>query len=325
MRKSRPILFTLTLLTLMSSLEAQTKVNFNIRHLFGQKAFTLDNIGVNDLNTPYKIERLEYYISEIVLVHDGGIETAVDDYWILADVTKRANYELGSFDIQHLEKIIFHIGVDPAHNNEDPSVYPPDHPLALKDPAMHWGWAAGYIFIALNGNGGDNFDNPFQVHALGNENYHTIELQMDADAVNGVLDIPINANYDMAMRSMDASIGIFYHGPTKFGAILATNFANYVFSKGESPASTNILSPAETQFSLLPNQVHGGNGVLKVEGNFGKTADLMITDGIGKVMGRFSSVSPGSIIEVNNLQSGLYFVTLVEKGIPSGTQKLLVY
>ncbi len=325
MTRALSILFSLMFLTSVISLQAQSKVNFNIRHLFGQQTFTLDNVGVNDLNTPYKIERLEYYISEIVLVHDGGIETAVDDYWILADVTKRGSYNLGNFDIKHLEKVVFHIGVDPAHNNEDPSVYTEDHPLALKDPAMHWGWAAGYIFIALNGNGGDNFDKPFQVHSLGNENYYAVELQMDIDAVNGVLDIPIDANYDMAMRGMDASIGIFYHGPTKFGTILATNFANYVFSKGEAPASTNTSVQPGIQFSLLPNQLHGGSGILKVEGSFDEAVDMMVTDGLGKVIGKFSPVRPGSIIEVNNLHSGLYFVTLIKGGIPSGTQKLLIY
>ncbi|HQN56915.1 MAG TPA: T9SS type A sorting domain-containing protein [Saprospiraceae bacterium] len=325
MKRAIHIILFLFGLTSLVPLQAQTKVDLNISHLFGHQPFAPENVGINDLNTPFKIERLEYYISDIILVHDGGVETKVPDYWILADISKRGSYELGSFDIKHLEKVIFHIGVDPEHNNADPSVYPADHPLALKEPAMHWGWAAGYIFIALNGNGGDNLDNPFQVHALGNENYYAVELEMNIDAVNGSLTIPIDANYDLAMKGMDASIGIFYHGPTKFGAILATNFANYVFSKRKSPASTHSEAKTGTQFLLYPNQLTGGSGLLLIEGKFDHAADLIITNGLGKVVRKYTKVHSGATIEINDLKPGIYFASLVKGGMPSGTQKLLIF
>ena len=92
MKRAIHIILFLFGLTSLVPLQAQTKVELNISHLFGHQPFAPENVGINDLNTPFKIERLEYYISDIILVHDGGVETKVPDYWILADISKRGSY-----------------------------------------------------------------------------------------------------------------------------------------------------------------------------------------------------------------------------------------
>ncbi|MCO6461693.1 MAG: T9SS type A sorting domain-containing protein [Saprospiraceae bacterium] len=320
----KKILLFIAIVFLSSTIYAQTTVYFNLNHFLGNKPFTKDNVGNNDINTPFKITRLEYYISEISLIHDGGIVTPVKEFWILTDIFKRGSYELGKFDIQHLESVVFHIGVDPDHNNGDPAVYPEGHPLALKVPAMHWGWAAGYNFIALEGLGGNQLDKAFQIHTLGNENYKEVKIDLDIYAENGQLNIPIRGDYDMAMRTLDASVGIFYHGPAKFGIKLADNFASYVFSRDEAVSTTHQIEK-KTSFQLLPNIAQAGSATVKIksfdEGNF----DIHISDSSGKLIRSEKNAQNGTVLQLNGLEAGIYFISINRKGLSSITQKLVIY
>ena len=61
---------------LTSSVFGQSQVLFNIHHKLASEQFELEKIADNNINTPFKLTRLEYYISEISLIHDGGQETA---------------------------------------------------------------------------------------------------------------------------------------------------------------------------------------------------------------------------------------------------------
>ena len=56
---------------------------------------------------------------------------------------------MGPWDIEGVRGVKLHLGVDPAHNHADPSTYASDHPLSLQNPTMHWGWSAGYRFMAI--------------------------------------------------------------------------------------------------------------------------------------------------------------------------------
>lgn len=309
---------------ILTGVYAQTRVWFNLHHMLGEEDFAPEKTAVNDLNTPFKITRLEYYLSEITLVHDGGIETPVTDKWILTDVMGRSSYELGDFDIEHLEKIIFHVGVDPDHNNADPSVYPEGHPLALKVPSMHWGWASGYNFVALEGAGGDDFGTFFQIHALGNENYKRVELVMDTPARDGVLNIDVKADYNRAMEDMDAGIGIFYHGPTKYAIKLMDNFAAYVFSPGGNTASGRKIEHAGATFAIQPNIVPAGNPVFRIRTAETRPFDLTVTDNAGHVIKRLNGLSGNEYVMLPALAPGIYYVSRTIEGSPQATQRLLI-
>ena len=165
------LLFILFALFTVTS-NAQTDVTLKINHKLGAEDFELDAIGVNNLGHEFKASRLEYYVSRITIIHDGGTETAVPDE-VIALVQPEAEIStsipLGSFDVTSIESVKFHIGVYEPVNNEDPTLWPEEHPLAPKSPSMHWGWASGYRFIAYEGYGGAGFSQNFQLHGLGNE------------------------------------------------------------------------------------------------------------------------------------------------------------
>jgi len=69
----------------------------------------------------FSITRLQYYISEIEITHDGGQITAIEDTWLLVDAAEQSDFELGSYNISNVEGISFWIGVDEPHNHLDPT------------------------------------------------------------------------------------------------------------------------------------------------------------------------------------------------------------
>src|SRR5690606_23624170 len=147
---------------------AQTPVELHISHMLGANGLAFGSTAHNDLGNDFNVSRLEYYISKIQIHHDGGMTTDVYDHYILADGGQDVTDDLGSFNITTVESISFHIGVDAPINNADPALQPPGHPLALKTPSMHWGWASGYRFVAMEGKSGSGLSQSYEIHALGN-------------------------------------------------------------------------------------------------------------------------------------------------------------
>ena len=58
-------------------LMGQTPVRFQINHMMGASAFQYGQTGTNNLGHDFQVDRMEYYISEITLIHDGGQQTMV--------------------------------------------------------------------------------------------------------------------------------------------------------------------------------------------------------------------------------------------------------
>ena len=308
---------------LESALFGQSQVLFNIHHKLASEQFELEKIADNNINTPFQLTRLEYYISEISLIHDGGQETPVSDLYILVNASAATNVDLGVFNIANLEKVKFHIGVDPGHNNADPASYKEDHPLAPKDPAMHWGWASGYNFIALEGLGGQDQDKIFQIHALGNENYHEIVLNTETSAVNGQISVDINADYTRALEDLDASTGMIYHGTAKFAKDLISNFKDMVFSSATVPAS-NLGAGKEVPMVIYPNP--SLDGIVHLRTHFLPTESLklMIIDQKGQNVLELDLNIFSADINLNGRPAGPYFISIYKDGKLSGTKKIML-
>lgn len=316
------ILLVICLFVCQLSVSAQNVVRLSIQHKLGPEEFSSDKISENNLLTPFKVTRLQYYISEISLIHDGGQITSIDDYWILVDAKSRIGVELGVYNIDKLEKLIFHIGVDPAHNNADPATYPVDHPLALKNPSMHWGWTSGYNFVALEGLGDINTDKVFQIHALGNENYKKIELEMPTEAHDNYIDLIVEADYSFAMTDLDASIGIFYHGHAKQARSLMDNFEKYVFS-ASATSSTNKYDKTQAYPDFYPNLVSKANASIVFNCQKQFTGDVVITDMNGKVVQKLTNISDGMRFSLELTNSGTYLVNFMESGKIIYAKKLI--
>ena len=318
------ILFALVIGAMSFQLNAQNNVILNINHKLGDADFAMNQAAKNNMDHDFKITRLEYYISEITLVHDGANETLVDDLWVLANAGTKTEVDLGEHDISSVEKIIFHIGVDPDHNHLDPSSYQSSHPLAPKSPSMHWGWTAGYRFVALEGHGGSNLNQLVQLHGLGDNNYFTTEIELDVTADNNVVTINLDADYTKALEDISVNSGVIVHGDNLQARQCLENFRDFVFSP--SGITSSIIDFSEiNEFNVFPNPVVNGVSTLKLDlKESGFEYDLTIVSLDGKQLDYLNNVTDNQTLDFTNRLSGMYFINLVKEGQTIITKKVFV-
>lgn len=318
------ILFVLVLGALSFQINAQNSVTLNINHKLGDADFAMNQAAKNNIDHDFKVTRLEYYISEISLIHDGGNETQIEDVWILANASTKTEVDLGEHNITSVEKIILHVGVDPDHNHLDPSSYQGSHPLAPKSPSMHWGWTAGYRFIAYEGHGGVNLNQLFQLHGLGDNNYFTTEVELDATADNNALSINLDADYTRALENVSVNSGVIVHGDNLEAKQCLENFRDFVFSPASITSSTINFSEV-SEFNIFPNPVVNSISTIKLDlEESGNEYDLTVTSIDGKQLQIQHDVLDGQTIDFSNQVSGMYFVNLIKEGQTIITKKIFV-
>ena len=316
----RLLFFGLFLVAVLA--QAQVQVDFKIHHRLGSSPFALDQVATNNLGHDYKITRLQYYITKFSIVHDGGQVTAVsDDTVALVTPSDEAvtTIQLGEHNVTDVEGVKFHIGVHSPVNNEDPSLYPSDHPLAPKSPSMHWGWASGYRFLVYEGVGGPSFAQTFQLHGLGNENYFETSVDVTGFMDAGRMIISLNADYTRGVEDIDVSAGVISHGTIGEAKLALENFRDFVFQ----PAVLSTDNNASLELSVYPNPSNGILNVnIKSEGN--EKYNLTIYNSIGQVVE--SKVINTSQTQVNLEEKGIYFVTILNSnGEQVSVEKVIVH
>ncbi|MDX1683807.1 MAG: MbnP family protein [Saprospiraceae bacterium] len=243
----------LFILLSVSFIGAQKQVFLNIEQLAGNEPLVMSNSYSTDAGYDLNFTRLQYYISEIFIIHDGGHETKLDGLYILANALEDTGYDLGQVDVANIEGIRFHIGVDEKNNHSDPALWPSDHPLAPRFPTMHWGWAAGYRFAAIEGKAGLGLAFTYQVHALGDQHYGAVELAVTPRFEGDEIHIDLRADYLRLFDGLDVSFGLIEHSDAPKAAQLLTNLKEKVFTAA-SITSTNSLN-FDGEFSVLGNPV----------------------------------------------------------------------
>ncbi len=315
------LLFTTMFLAMSISSFAQNNVQLNINHKLGDADFAMQTGAKNNLNNDFEVTRLEYYISEISIVHDGGTETLVEDLWILADLSEGTQVDLGDHNINSVEIVKLHIGVSSEYNHLDPSTYPSTHPLAPKNPSMHWGWASGYRFVAFEGNGGSNFNQLFELHGLGDVNYFTTEIPLTTVADNNVVSINIDADYTRALEDINVNNGVIVHGENGEARQCLENFRDYVFTA--SPVVTSTIDVSEvSKFEAYPNPT-SGNITVTLEATQDLSYKVSVTDLLGQEVLFFDAVNSNSTFDATLDHAGFYFINLIKDGQPVITKKLI--
>jgi hypothetical protein len=314
-------------LVLSMSAFALEQINIHFSHVTAG-----DYAGLNqDLSSldgyDFNVTRLQYYISQIHIVHDGGMETLVPDTWLLVTMGEDVTYDLGEFDVTDIEGIRFSVGVEASVNHLDPAAYPADHPLAPQAPSMHWGWASGYRFVCLEGISGASMSDIYQIHALGDGNYQSTSLTGEAVMEGGEYTFYIHTDIQQAVKDIDVSAGLIEHSESAEAADLLDNFADFVFTIGDAKVSgeggvSAIESPSVSLFSLAPNPVIVGTP-LQIRYDFvGAAANLEVYDAQGRLVQRDLVQSGSSRLELE--ESGMYMVRLVRDGQLLAQEQLVV-
>lgn len=307
------------LMFLVSISFGQSNVYLKINHKLGASNFQFSTAASNSGNIPFNVERLQYYVDNITLVHDGGVETLVPNTWLLVDAGTPVNEMLGSFSITNLEGVKFGIGVDAAYNHLDPSSYASSHPLAPKFPSMHWGWAAGYRFVALEGKSGSNFNQTYEIHALEDQNYFTASITTAGTANGSDLIIELDADYEEALRNIDVSTGLINHGGNGEAITLLQNFRDHVFSP--SGVSTALDEANFSQFNLYPNPAIANQTIYFSGTTSIEEVEFVVSDLSGKVI---KTISSTDVLEVSIPTAGIYVVSILDQGKRGSSKKLIV-
>lgn len=286
------------------------KVNFQINHKLGNEEFAYNKTAKNNLNNNFELNRMEYYLSDFTIIHDGGVRSKIDSSFLLIKASKNSTtnqiLDLNSknLKISKIEGIEFGIGVPAPINNADPTKWPANHPLAPKSPSMHWGWAAGYRFVAMEGTTNLGLNSTLEVHALNNENYKltTISTNVNADA-NGDFNIVFDADYTRALENIDISGGLINHSGEGEAVTLLNNFREYVFTPVIVSSLENILV---NNLNIYPNPNNGEFSIDLSEFNTAnKTINyIKVYDNLGRLVNEFPNIN------LNNLQ-----IKIERKGI----------
>jgi hypothetical protein len=179
------------------------------------------------------LDHFDYYLSNIVLIHDGGQELVLPQEVYLIEPDNFVVY-LGYLNVVSIEEIRFGVGV-PSNLNTiagadaiDISAYPEGHALSFQDPAMHWGWSAGYMHMIIGGEVDSNDDGTpntyFELHNLGNNNYTNVSMPIVAtQAYPDQLDIHIDCNVDVWLTGVNLSTAGILHGTSGVNAFVLKN------------------------------------------------------------------------------------------------------
>ncbi|MBT8377745.1 MAG: T9SS type A sorting domain-containing protein [Ignavibacteria bacterium] len=278
----KTLLFAIALLLSISSSYAQNDVYLSITHKLGSANFAFNQPATNNINQNFVLSRVQYYISSIKIIHDGGMETNVSNKYILVNGSSNVNELLGNFSVTNVEGIKFSIGVESPANNADPTLYPPAHPLAPKSPSMHWGWSSGYRFVALEGMAGSSFNTMFQMHGLWNANYfEQTQMAAGVNSGNGIT-INLDADYVEAVGGVNIQSGPIDHGANATDLAVLQNFRDHVFSPSSGNTSVPHISE-NTNISIYPNPsastlyIDNSNSDIKAN-------RVIIIDAIGKTV-----------------------------------------
>lgn len=300
--------------------QAQVQVDLHITHKLYGGDFAFNKPAKNDLGNDFNISRIEYYISKISIIHDGGTVTDVPNHYILANGDQDVISNLGNFNVTNVEGVSFYIGVDTPNNHADPSKHPTNHPLYPKFPSMHWGWADGYRFVAIEGMGGSGLNQKFELHGLGDQHYKKLTVNAAGMSKGGKIVIPIYADYAGALKGIDVSSGPIVHGLNTIDATMLNNFNIEVFKPG-NPVSVNEVSQQLPFASIYPNP---SNGLVNVQFAKGEEAEIYVYDVQGRTIAKQHNSTGSKLSTVRVSTPGLYIMKIQTAGKEAITHKLQI-
>jgi hypothetical protein len=268
---------------------------------------TLNQI-VNVHGKKVLLDHFNYYLSNLHVFYDGNQDLDLSDTVFLV---KANNFilDLGTHTVQNIEKITFGVGVPQNLNHLDISIYRDNHPLGFQTPSMHWGWAAGYMHMIIGGTADSNEDQTpdayFELHNLGDVNYHQVEvLVSELNLVENQKDIYVDCNIDTWLSSINLGTVDIKHGETDENMTVMSNLLSFpVFtSSTNATISEQAKNSGQVSFFVSNDELN-----LNWSDIFG-AENMLITDLQGKIIfnKKQIGIQGSQILKLQN--RGIYFV-----------------
>ncbi|MBK8485910.1 MAG: T9SS type A sorting domain-containing protein [Saprospiraceae bacterium] len=308
------LFFLMVCFVLGSYVQAQVETILRVDHLLAGQPFKLNQEATSPMGTKFKLTRLQYYISGIKITHDGGQVLLLNKLYLFVDPSKPSSKEfiLGALNgVSSVEKIEFAVGVDALSNHLDPASYPANHPLAPKNPTMHWGWTSGYRFIAVEGKAArsnGSFLDDIAIHTVGDENFKTKVHDVTSSLESGKLYINMKAEYNQLFDGIILDGGNTNHSESGSAAEICTNASLKVFSPVAPTATKDVYNNARTQ------ALYTADGILiKYSFAAGSNLQFQVFDSNGKLMQTDRIRSNEGILKIpSQILSGTYYYSFLQ-------------
>lgn len=314
------------LLALTSSLItfAQKDVTLTIKHMMNASTFAFNQATSNNLTEQFNFSRVEYYISNIKIIHDGGMVTPVTGKYLLVDCNGNFSESLGSFNVTSVEGITFSIGVESSLNHADPSQQPAGSPLYFQSPSMHWGWSSGYRFVAVEGKGGTLLDKTFQLHGLFDQNYFSQTVTVAGVTKDNTIFINLDADYAEALRDVSVSSGGIHHGDNTRDLDVLKNFRDHVFSPGSGLPEGIADLDLSDQLKVYPVPNDGTFHIDLASSELSsKASEIQILDVLGRVVNT-KPVQGENKFTMSLDMHGMFFVQVISENQVIAATKLII-
>jgi hypothetical protein len=259
------------------------------------------------------LTRAEFYLSEVELQKNSSTTIPLEDQYMLVNANApAAEFDLGAFAIDAIESAVLHIGVPESINHLDPASYDANHPLAPKNPSMHWGWTAGYRFMAIEGKvDNDNDGIPetnFEFHNLGDVLYKLIKLVGTKEAENGTLALHFILDYAELFKTLNLTSSLIQHGssPNTNGKMMS-NAITQGFMTLESVTATPEIALNSQNVVAMPNPFATETRIDYIL-PVGNNVTMIVTNSLGQVVKTFFNLpATGSVrFEKGTLSGGAY-------------------
>ncbi|MEM6764468.1 MAG: MbnP family protein [Bacteroidota bacterium] len=176
----------------------------------GQDLSFRNTYEVNGVSIRFSVA--QFYVSGLQL--SGGNTTDEPGKYLLVQGSQHM-YDAGEISKGSKSRLTFNVGVDSLTNHSDPTTYPADHPLAPKNPSMHWNWDAGYQFIKLEGladaDGDGTPEAPFEYHIGKDSNLRNISLSIDMEVASETNMINVMIDYAGFLNGLDLTSDLISH------------------------------------------------------------------------------------------------------------------
>ncbi|MEO7176676.1 MAG: MbnP family protein [Saprospiraceae bacterium] len=316
---------SISILALLFSINAfaQKAVYLTVKHKLGVNSFAFNQAATNDLGNNLSVTRIDYYMSNFAIIHDGGqILNLQDTVMVLAKGSKNVVRNLGTYDVTDVEGIKFSIGVPQKYNHTDPSLYGPLNPLSPQSPSMQWGWTAGYRFVAIEGKAGSNLTTNYQMHGLGDANYFSQTQMVPAIADGDDLYINLDADYTQAVKGINVTSGPIDHGVNATDLTVLQNFRDFVFSEGTGLTNSINSDANDHGISVYPNPSKG-DIYIENSSSTSQVSSIEILDYTGKSLSK-SKLQNATINKINIPFCGMHIIVLRTDAGEVITQKVLI-
>jgi hypothetical protein len=294
----------------LGNLTAQKDIFIHINPTFGNQAFALNTVYTGVDGVTVNFDHFNYYLSDIVLFHDGGMQTNIAPSVFLF-TPDQVGYYLGNYNIQNLESIRFMVGVPSRMNTQsgaeavDISSYPDTHPLSFQNPTMYWGWQFGYMHMIVGGEADSNNDQLpdayFEMHNLGDHNQRVIQMPVIETNTNGMqMDLYLECHVDQWLRNMPLSTVGVLHDQTGLNDSIMANVLSYaVFTQ---PTSAGLPTNSDPYIYVEGATIHWINT---------EDTDFKVFDLSGRLVS--SGAMQGNVGNVElNLSTGYYELTVYD-------------